>query len=90
MVDTAIVFPHHKGPPLKRALRTLMKEFLQKFIQDNVGKLLYTSTRSSLIYISPVPSEDGGHDSMEDARSCMELMLWKVKGDVQKTTRRVS
>ena len=33
---------------------------------------------------------DGGHDSLEDAQSCMELMLWKVKGDLQKTTRRVS
>lgn len=69
VVDTAIVFPHRKGPPLKRALRTLMKEYMQKFIQDDV---------------------DGGHDSLEDAQSCMELMLWKVKGDVQKTTRRVS
>ncbi len=32
---------------------------------------------------------DGGHDSLEDARACMELMLWKVKGDLKKTTRRV-
>ena len=38
VVDTAIVFPHRRGPPLKRALRTLMKEFMQKFIQDNVGE----------------------------------------------------
>ena len=33
---------------------------------------------------------DGGHDSLEDARACMELMLWKAKIDLQKTTRRVS
>ena len=38
VVDTAIVFPHRKGPPLKRALRNLMKEHLSKFIQDNAGE----------------------------------------------------
>ena len=39
VVDTAIVFPHRKGLPYKRALKTLMVEYLQKFIQDNIGKL---------------------------------------------------
>ncbi|CAI8052425.1 RNA exonuclease 1 homolog [Geodia barretti] len=67
VVDTAIVFPHRRGPPLKRALRNLMKDHLNKIIQDDV---------------------DGGHDSLEDARACMELMLWKTRGDLQKTTRR--
>jgi len=33
---------------------------------------------------------DGGHDSKEDAVSCMELMKWKIKSDLQKTTRRGS
>ena len=37
VVDTAIVFPHRKGPPYKRALKTLMLEYMQKFIQDNIG-----------------------------------------------------
>ena len=40
VVDTAIVFPHRRGPPLKRALRTLMKEYMKKFIQDDVGELM--------------------------------------------------
>ena len=37
VVDTAIVFPHRKGPPYKRALKTLMAEYMQKFIQDSIG-----------------------------------------------------
>ena len=37
VVDTAIVFPHRKGPPLKRALRNLMKDHLNKIIQDDAA-----------------------------------------------------
>lgn len=36
VVDTAAVFPHRRGLPYKRALRTLMAEFLNKIIQDGV------------------------------------------------------
>ncbi|XP_064031460.1 RNA exonuclease 1 homolog [Pogoniulus pusillus] len=59
VVDTAIVFPHRLGLPYKRALRTLMADYLKRIIQDSVG----------------------GHDSSEDARACMELMVWKIKED---------
>lgn len=38
VVDTALVFPHRKGLPYKRALKTLMAEYMQRFIQDSVGK----------------------------------------------------
>jgi len=38
VVDTAIVFPHRMGLPYKRALKTLAKEFLHKFIQNDIGK----------------------------------------------------
>lgn len=61
VVDTAIVFPHRLGLPYKRALRTLMADYLKRIIQDNVD----------------------GHDSSEDACSCMELMLWKIKEDAK-------
>ena len=40
-----------------------------------------------LIYIKSI---DGGHDSKEDAVACMDLMKWKIKSDLQKTTRRGS
>uniref|UniRef100_A0A915JE59 Uncharacterized protein n=1 Tax=Romanomermis culicivorax TaxID=13658 RepID=A0A915JE59_ROMCU len=59
VVDTSIVFPHRMGLPYKRALKTLMLEFLEKIIQDEVE----------------------GHDSKEDACSCMQLMKWKVRED---------
>ncbi|XP_065831133.1 RNA exonuclease 1 homolog isoform X2 [Oscarella lobularis] len=35
VVDTSVVFPHAKGRPYKRALRTLAAEFLNKIIQDS-------------------------------------------------------
>lgn len=39
VVDTSIVFPHRRGPPLKRALRNLMIDHLGRIIQsaDAVG-----------------------------------------------------
>ncbi|CAF1097355.1 unnamed protein product [Adineta steineri] len=64
VVDTSLVFPHAKGRPYKRALRTLMSEYLTKIIQEHAE----------------------GHDSIEDAVSCMELMLWKVKQDLKNTS----
>ena len=45
VVDTSVVFPHRKGPPFKRALKTLMAEFLQRIIQNSAGQsLLVTPT----------------------------------------------
>ncbi|KAM3938821.1 RNA exonuclease 1 homolog isoform 2-T2 [Leptodactylus fuscus] len=61
VVDTAIVFPHRLGLPYKRALRSLMADYLKRIIQDNVE----------------------GHDSSEDACSCMELMIWRIKEDAK-------
>ncbi|XP_066492335.1 RNA exonuclease 1 homolog [Tiliqua scincoides] len=61
VVDTAVVFPHRLGMPYKRALRTLMADYLKRIIQDSVD----------------------GHDSSEDARACMELMIWKIKEDAK-------
>lgn len=35
VVDTSLVFPHAKGKPFKRALKTLASEFLMKIIQES-------------------------------------------------------
>jgi RNA exonuclease 1 len=35
VIDTSLAFPHAKGKPYKRALRTLMAEHLTKIIQEN-------------------------------------------------------
>nr|XP_014341551.1 PREDICTED: RNA exonuclease 1 homolog [Latimeria chalumnae] len=36
VVDTAVVFPHRLGFPYKRALKTLMADYLKRIIQDSV------------------------------------------------------
>ena len=35
VIDTSVVFPHKLGPPLKRALKNLMSEHLQRIIQED-------------------------------------------------------
>lgn len=35
VVDTSVIFPHRMGPPLKRALKTITFECLQKIIQED-------------------------------------------------------
>ncbi|KAI1280755.1 RNA exonuclease 1 -like protein [Halotydeus destructor] len=62
VIDTAEMFPHKKGLPFKRALRTLVAENLLKIIQDGVS----------------------GHDSQEDAKSCLQLVLMKIGNDLAK------
>ncbi|WWD18207.1 hypothetical protein CI109_102657 [Kwoniella shandongensis] len=43
VIDTAIVFPHDKGPPYRRALRDIVKEKLGYFIQDRTSDLGHSS-----------------------------------------------
>ncbi|KAH9360532.1 hypothetical protein HPB48_009334 [Haemaphysalis longicornis] len=59
VVDTAMVFPHYRGLPYRRSLRSLVGEYLSRGVPN--GRL--------------------GHDSVEDAKACMELMLWKAARD---------
>ncbi|VDM17661.1 unnamed protein product [Hydatigera taeniaeformis] len=35
VVDTSITFPHRRGPPYKRALRTIVSEYLEQIIQSD-------------------------------------------------------
>ena len=42
VVDTSIVFPHPRGLPYRRALRTLAADILRKIIQENgTGIVIY-------------------------------------------------
>ena len=34
VVDTSLVFPHRLGKPYKRALKTLVEEYLMRIIQN--------------------------------------------------------
>ncbi|KAI0388326.1 hypothetical protein F5Y17DRAFT_453279 [Xylariaceae sp. FL0594] len=61
IVDTALLFPHSRGPPLKNSLKFLAQRFLKRDIQ----------------------SRSGGHDSIEDALACLDLVKQKCeKGKV--------
>jgi RNA exonuclease 1 len=83
VVDTSLVFPHAKGRPYKRALKTLMSEYLAKIIQENGNsiQIIIGFIQNFFVYFLAE-----GHDSIEDAISCMELMLWKVKQDLKSSS----
>ncbi|XP_053155860.1 RNA exonuclease 1 homolog isoform X2 [Hemicordylus capensis] len=50
VVDTAVVFPHRLGMPYKRALRTLMADYLKRIIQDS-GKIRYLGLYSDRLIL---------------------------------------
>lgn len=37
VVDTSVLFPHHRGPPFKRSLRGLTSQYLNRIIQTDSG-----------------------------------------------------
>jgi RNA exonuclease 1 len=59
IIDTAIIYPHARGAPLKNSLKFITQKHLQQEIQQGDGSR--------------------GHDSVEDARACMELTRLKCK-----------
>lgn len=48
VVDTAALFPHARGPPYRRALRDLTKEFLGRLIQQGGGSKGHSSVEDSV------------------------------------------
>lgn len=70
VIDSAILFPHPRGRPYRNALKYLVKRYLNKDIQMNLANA------------KPVGADGGevaeGHDSLEDARAAMELVIWKM------------
>lgn len=57
IVDTSLLFPHNRGPPLKNSLKFLTQRFLKREIQKGAG----------------------GHDSIEDAKACLDLVKQKCE-----------
>ena len=72
IVDTALLFPHVKGLPRRRPLREIAKKYLDWQIQT-AGKT-GASKRSN----------EGGHDSKEDARAAGELVRVAVDKEWKK------
>ncbi|KAL2153955.1 hypothetical protein VTH82DRAFT_2631 [Thermothelomyces myriococcoides] len=71
IVDTSILFPHPRGPPLKSSLKYLALKYLNREVQKGGGTT-------------------HGHDSIEDAKTCLDLVKKKCEkgkewaaGDVQ-------
>lgn len=59
IIDTAVIYPHPRGPPLKSSLKWLAQKYLGKEIQKGHGAT--------------------GHDSIEDARTCLDLVKLKCE-----------
>lgn len=56
IIDTSLIYPHPRGPPLRSSLRFLAQKYLHREIQKGGSK---------------------GHDSIEDARTVLELVKQK-------------
>ena len=59
IIDTALLYPHPRGAPLKSSLKWLAQKYLSREIQKGHGS--------------------SGHDSIEDAIACLDLV--KLKGE---------
>ena len=59
IVDTTLIYPHPRGPPLKQSLRWLTQRYLSREIQKHHGS--------------------AGHDSIEDAVACLDLVKQKCE-----------
>ncbi|KAJ6789549.1 hypothetical protein PWT90_09907 [Aphanocladium album] len=58
IVDTSLLFPHPRGPPLKSSLKWLAEKYLGRSIQKGGAS---------------------GHNSIEDARTCLDLVKQKCE-----------
>lgn len=47
VVDTSVLFPHRLGPPRKRALRTLVADYLERIIQQD-GEFMSSAIRKMI------------------------------------------
>lgn len=59
IIDTALLYPHPRGPPLKSSLKWLAQRYLNRDVQKGHG--------------------GAGHDSVEDARTCLDLVKQKCE-----------
>lgn len=63
IIDTVILYPHPRGPPLRCSLKWLAQRFLSLEIQKGGGTL----------------GSGAGHDSIEDAKTCIDLVRQKCE-----------
>lgn len=63
IVDTAIIYPHPRGPPLKSSLKWLAQKYLNREVQKGHGS----------------SGPGAGHDSVEDSRTVLDLVKQKCE-----------
>ena len=63
VIDTSVIYQHPRGPPFKASLKWLAQKWLKKDIQNAVAG----------------QNSVGGHDSEEDARTCIDLLNLKMQ-----------
>jgi RNA exonuclease 1 len=63
ILDTAILYPHPRGSPLKSSLKWLAQRYLSREIQKGHG----------------TTGPGAGHDSIEDAKTCLDLIKQKCE-----------
>jgi RNA exonuclease 1 len=63
IIDTAVIYPHPRGPPLKSSLKWLAQKYLNREIQKGHG----------------TTGPGAGHDSIEDAKTCLDLVKQKCE-----------
>ncbi|GAA5871082.1 hypothetical protein JCM16303_001683 [Sporobolomyces ruberrimus] len=71
IIDTSVIYQHPRGPPFKASLKWLAQKWLKKEIQTNVGTNANVDGNGAV--------QGGGHDSEEDARTCVELLNLKMQ-----------
>jgi RNA exonuclease 1 len=63
IIDTSLLYPHPRGAPLKQSLKFLAQRYLNREIQRGHG----------------TTGPGAGHDSIEDARTCLDLVKQKCE-----------
>jgi RNA exonuclease 1 len=63
VIDTSVIYQHPRGPPFKASLKWLAQKWLKREIQTAVAG----------------EASVGGHDSEEDARTCVDLLNLKMQ-----------
>ena len=82
VIDTAILFPHPKGAPFRRALKDLLVNGLAShfhYHRANMPSVDSTSEKLGVFIQNNILEE--GHDSGADARAALDLVKWKVRKD---------
>ncbi|KAK4048045.1 hypothetical protein OIO90_005946 [Microbotryomycetes sp. JL221] len=62
IIDTSVIYQHPRGPPFKASLKWLAQKWLKKQIQNGLEG----------------NNNEIGHDSEQDARTCIELLNLKM------------